>query len=102
MEDRALFWFRTRQALLEEWGYTVGLWHLVRRSDLSIMIIGITADGQPRRTAAGRLSERGDTRVALALLNPEECDFAGPFPLDRVPVPSESLVRRARPVTRAA
>jgi hypothetical protein len=102
MDDRSLFWFRTRQALLEEWGYTVGLWHLVRRSNLSIVVIGISADGKPRCTAAGQLSEQRETRVALAIVNPEECDFAGPFALDRVPQPSESLVRRAAQATRAA
>ena len=48
-----LFWFRTRQSLLEEWGYATGVWHLIRRTTLSMSILSLTGEGTPRRTSAG-------------------------------------------------
>jgi hypothetical protein len=101
MNDAHLFWFRTRQSLLEEWGYTPGLWHLVSRSPLSMVIIGINAAGQPRYTPSGALSEHEDTRVPLAIVNTSECELLGPFTPDRVPLPDESLLRRAQRVHRS-
>jgi hypothetical protein len=100
MNPQLLFWFRTRQAILEEWGYTPGLWHLVRRSALSIAVVGITAEGRPRCLPSGDLSEYPATRVALAILNAGECEFRGPFQRDRVPLPDEG--RPASQVKRAA
>jgi hypothetical protein len=43
MNNPDLFWFRTRQGLLEEWGYIPGAWHLIRRSKVSITVLGVSA-----------------------------------------------------------
>src|SRR5262245_39620479 len=101
MSDPHLFWFRTRQSLLEEWGYTPGLWHLVSRSQLSMVIIGITAAGQPRHTPSGALSEHEDTRVPLSIVSAGECDLFGPFGRDHVPLPDEWMLRRAERLHRS-
>jgi hypothetical protein len=101
MNDPHLFWFRTRQSLLEEWGYIPGLWHLVSRSPLSMVIIGISAAGQPRYTPSGALSEHEETRVPLSILNAAECELLGPFGCDHVPLPNEWLSRRAERMHRS-
>lgn len=93
MSEPSLFWFRTRQPLLEEWGYTVGLWHLVRRSRLSIVVIGISAEGRPRVLASGALSELPATRVPLVLLNSSDCEFLGPFAPEGLLAPGNWMSR---------
>jgi hypothetical protein len=79
MVEMPLFWFRTEDDLLEEWGYTPGFWHVVTRSDAFMTAIGLDARGNPARHAKGGLLLLPHTRVLLALVSESLCEFRGPF-----------------------
>jgi|HubBroStandDraft_4_1064222.scaffolds.fasta_scaffold454066_1 hypothetical protein len=79
-----LFWFRTQDDLLEEWGYTPGFWHVVTRSDAFMTAIALDAQGNPARQSNGGLLLLPHTRVLLALVTETLCDFRGPFDCARV------------------
>jgi hypothetical protein len=73
-----LFWFRTRDDLLEEWGYGIGRWHLVRKSLAFMTAISLDEHGVPLYAADGRLLEDPNTCIALALLDEGRNEFLGP------------------------
>ena len=87
MNNENLYWFRTRQSLLEEWGYIPGAWHLIRRSKISITVLGVTAQGRPVICPGGVVSEVNTTRVTLTLIDTAQCELVGPFSADELPVP---------------
>jgi hypothetical protein len=82
-----LFWFRTRQGLLEEWGYIPGAWHLIRRSKISITVLGVSAQGRPVISPGGAVSELHATRVTLALIDGAQSELIGPYSAENLPVP---------------
>lgn len=73
-----LFWFRTRDDLLEEWGYGIGRWHLVRKSRAFMTAISLDEHGVPLHGADGRLLENPESCIALALLDEDRNEFFGP------------------------
>jgi hypothetical protein len=73
-----LFWFRTRDDLLAEWGYGVDRWQLVRKSRAFMTAIALDEQGIPIHRADGRLLEIPASCIALALLDEERNDFLGP------------------------
>ncbi len=73
-----LFWFRTRDDLLEEWGYGIGRWHLVRKSRAFMTAISLDEHGVPLHGADGRLLENPASCIALALLDEDRNEFFGP------------------------
>ena len=73
-----LFWFRTRDDLLEEWGYGIGRWHLVRKSRAFMTAISLDEHGVPLHAADGRLIENPATCITLALLDEDRNEFLGP------------------------
>ena len=94
MHEPDLYWFRTRQDLLEEWGYVPTVWHLVRRSAVFITVIALDVRGKPLRSTSLRPRELSETRIPLSLVEPRLCDLIGPFTLEEVPsteTPSRKL-----------
>jgi hypothetical protein len=73
-----LFWFRTRDDLLEEWGYGIGRWHLVRKSRAFMTAVSLDQQGVPLLGTDGRLLENPETCIALALLDEDRNEFLGP------------------------
>jgi hypothetical protein len=73
-----LFWFRTRDDLLEEWGYGLGRWHLVRKSRAFMTAISLDEHGVPLHDSDGRLLENHETCIALMLLDEDRNEFLGP------------------------
>jgi hypothetical protein len=73
-----LFWFRTRDDLLEEWGYGIGRWHLVRKSRAFMTAITLDEHGIAVHGADGRLVEIPESCIALALLDDDRNEFLGP------------------------
>lgn len=73
-----LFWFRTRDDLLVEWGYGVGRWHLVRKSRAFMTAIALDEQHVPLHRPDGRLLEIPESCVAVALLDEERNEFLGP------------------------
>ena len=73
-----LFWFRTRDDLLVEWGYEVGRWHLVRRSRVFMTALALDAQCVPLRGPDGRLLEIPESCIAVALLDEDRNEFLGP------------------------
>jgi hypothetical protein len=92
MHKPDLFWFRTRQDLLEEWGYMPSVWHLVRRTAAFITVVALDAHGRPLRVTSQGPRELTATRVPLALIEPRLCDVVGPFSVEAVPS-SDALLR---------
>jgi hypothetical protein len=89
VNNRNLFWFRTRQSLLSEWGYLPGAWHLIKRTRISITVLGVNAQGRPVLAAGKTPHEIDATRVTLALIDVRQSDLVGPFTLDELPRPPE-------------
>ena len=85
MQNPDLYWFRTRQELLEEWGYSPRVWHLVRRSSLSLTLIALDAHCHPRDVDQRDPREANGTRVPLALIDMRLCDVIGPFSIEGIP-----------------
>lgn len=73
-----LFWFRTRDDLLEEWGYGIGRWHLVRKSRAFMTSIALDEQGLPLQRPDGRLLEIPESCIAVALLDEDRNEFLGP------------------------
>jgi hypothetical protein len=92
-----LFWFRTRDDLLEEWGYTPGLWHIVTRSDLFMTAIALNAQGDPAWDARGAVVLLPHTRVLRALVTESRSDFRGPFDCARAARFKEVIMPVQRP-----
>ncbi len=84
MREPDLFWFRTRQDLLEEWGYVPGIWHLVRRSPAFITVLALDARGQLLYGTTLRPRELTQTRLPLALIDLRLCNVIGPFAIEAV------------------
>jgi hypothetical protein len=99
MNQPNLYWFRTRQDLLEEWGYAPSVWHLVRRTNAFITVIALDVHGRPLRASPERPRELAETRAPLALIEKRMCEFVGPFTVEAVPQAetlSRQILRSAR------
>lgn len=79
MVKEQIFWFRTQQSLLEEWGYIRGVWHLVRRTPLSMTQLSLTREGEARVTATGELIPLPSSRVVLSIVDATACEQIGPI-----------------------
>jgi hypothetical protein len=73
-----LFWFRTRDDLLLEWGYDINRWYLVRKSRAFMTAIALDEQGVPLHRPDGRPIEIPESCIALALLDEERNEFLGP------------------------
>jgi hypothetical protein len=96
--DSDLFWFRTRDDLMVEWGYGIGLWHLVRKSRAFMTAIARDAQGVPLHRPDGRLVEIPESCIALALLDEERSEFLGPFDPCALALPELAAVTGALPL----
>jgi hypothetical protein len=95
--EMPLFWFRTQDDLLEEWGYTPGFWHIVTRSDAFMTAIAVDSRGKPDRHAKGDLLLLPNTRVLLSQLTEALCEFRGPFDAARASRFKEVITPFSRP-----
>lgn len=85
MGEPDLYWFRTRQDLLEEWGYVQSVWHLVRRTAAFITVVALDVHGRPLRSGSQGTRQLSETRVPVALIERRMCDLVGPFTIEAVP-----------------
>lgn len=79
MQESTVFWFTTRDDLLEEWGYMPGMWYLVTRSPTFMTAVAVDSHGNPSLDANGDLCQLQHTRVLLAWVSETTCEFLGPI-----------------------